>query len=82
MQLCKNMLTYRNCGGGSSAVGSFLGNNPGQSSMSNRCPVYLYDRYWQKGVVFDFVMNIERDICPFCKAYGRIHGKKSNEKRG
>jgi len=32
------------------------------------CPVCLHARYHQKGVVFDFVKNVEQDICPFCKA--------------
>ncbi|OHB56327.1 MAG: hypothetical protein A2Y07_00250 [Planctomycetes bacterium GWF2_50_10] len=46
------------------------------------CPVCLHARYHQKGVVFDFVKNIEQDICPFCKAYERVHGQKAHEKRG
>jgi len=46
------------------------------------CPVCLHARYHQKGMVFDFVKNVERDICPFCKAYERVHGKKAHEKRG
>jgi len=46
------------------------------------CPVCLHARYHQKGMVFEFVKNIEQDICPFCKAYERVHGKKAHEKRG
>ena len=46
------------------------------------CPVCLHARYHQKGMVFDFVKNIEQDICPFCKAYERVHGQKAHEKRG
>ncbi|AAR33592.1 hypothetical protein KIP69_01355 [Geobacter sulfurreducens] len=45
------------------------------------CPVCLHARYHQQGVVFEFVRNVERDICPFCKAYERVHGKKSHERR-
>jgi hypothetical protein len=30
----------------------------------------------------NFVKGIEADICPFCKAYERVHGKKAHEKRG
>jgi hypothetical protein len=45
------------------------------------CPVCLHARYHQKGMVFDFVKNIENDICPFCRAYERVHGKKAHEKR-
>lgn len=46
------------------------------------CPVCLHARHHQKRMVFDFVKNIEQDICPFCKAYKRVHGKKAHEKRG
>ena len=46
------------------------------------CPVCLHARYHQQGMVFDFVKNVEQDICPFCKAYEWVHGKKAHEKRG
>jgi hypothetical protein len=46
------------------------------------CPVCLHARHHQKGVVFNFVKSIETDICPFCKAYERVHGQKAHEKRG
>lgn len=46
------------------------------------CPVCLHARYHQKGLVYDFVTRIEEDICPFCRAYERVHGKKAHEKRG
>ncbi len=46
------------------------------------CPVCLHARYHQQGMVFDFVKNVEQDICPFCKAYERVHGQKAHEKRG
>jgi hypothetical protein len=32
-------------------------------------------------VIYEFVKNVEQDICPFCKAYERVHGKKAHEKR-
>lgn len=46
------------------------------------CPVCLHARHRQKGMVYAFVKNIEQDICPFCKAYERVHGIKAHEKRG
>lgn len=46
------------------------------------CPICLHARYHQKGVVYNFVKNIETDICPFCKAYERVHGTRAHEKRG
>ncbi len=46
------------------------------------CPVCLHARYHQKGMVYEFVKRIEGDICPFCTAYERVHGKKAHERRG
>lgn len=45
------------------------------------CPVCLHARYHQKGMVYDFVKKIEGNICPFCQAYERVHGKKAHEKK-
>lgn len=45
------------------------------------CPVCLHARYHQKGIVYDFVSKVEEDVCPFCKAYERVHGQKAHEKR-
>ncbi len=46
------------------------------------CPVCLHARYHQKGLVYNFVKGVEGDICPFCRAYERVHGKKAHERRG
>ncbi|HEY4745570.1 MAG TPA: hypothetical protein VIH45_12975 [Desulfuromonadaceae bacterium] len=45
------------------------------------CPVCLHARHHQQGMVFNFVKAIETNICPFCKAYERVHGQKAHEKR-
>lgn len=45
------------------------------------CPVCLHARHYQEGLVYEFVKGVEGDICPFCKAYERVHGKKAHEKR-
>lgn len=52
------------------------------AKICEHCPVCLHARYHQEGVVYNFVKGIETDICPFCKAYERVHGKKAHEKRG
>ena len=52
------------------------------AKVCEACPVCLHARYHQKGMVFNFVKNVEQDICPFCKAYERVHGKIAHEKRG
>ena len=43
------------------------------------CPVCKHARKEQKGVAFWFVQKIESDLCPFCKAYERVYGRKSHQ---
>ncbi|MEA5115955.1 MAG: hypothetical protein VB050_18215 [Geobacteraceae bacterium] len=43
------------------------------------CPVCLHARRHQQGMAYSFVNRIEGDICPFCRAYERVHGKKAHE---
>jgi uncharacterized protein CbrC (UPF0167 family) len=43
------------------------------------CPVCNRARKMQKGPFFWFVKTIESDICPFCKAYEKVYGKKAHE---
>jgi hypothetical protein len=28
------------------------------------------------------VKGIEQDICPFCRAYERVHGRKAHQQKG
>lgn len=46
------------------------------------CPVCRHARASQKGLAFRFVKGIEQEVCPFCKAYERVHGKKAHEPVG
>ena len=43
------------------------------------CPVCRRARDRQEGVAYWFVKNIENGVCPFCKAYERVYGKKAHE---
>lgn len=43
------------------------------------CPVCLHARHHGQGLVFSFVKSVETDICPFCRAYERVHGRKAHE---
>jgi uncharacterized protein CbrC (UPF0167 family) len=43
------------------------------------CPVCKHARKQQKGAAFWFVKKIEGNLCPFCKAYERVYGKKSHQ---
>lgn len=51
------------------------------AKVCEMCPVCLHARHHQKGMVFNFVKTVETSICPFCKAYERVHGKKAHEAR-
>jgi hypothetical protein len=43
------------------------------------CPVCKQARKKQNGLAYRFVKNVEDGVCPFCKAYERVYGKKSHE---
>ncbi len=43
------------------------------------CPVCRRARAEQKGFAFWFVKSIENGLCPFCKAYERVYGRKAHE---
>ena len=43
------------------------------------CPVCRRARHKQKGLAFGFVKKMEGGLCPFCRAYKRVHGRKSYE---
>lgn len=43
------------------------------------CPVCRRARARQEGLAFEFVKGIEEGLCPFCRAYERVHGKKAHE---
>ena len=43
------------------------------------CPVCSHARKTQKGLAFWFVRCIEGGVCPNCKAYERVYGRKAHE---
>jgi hypothetical protein len=43
------------------------------------CPVCRHARSNQKGLAYNFVKSVEINICPFCSAYEKVHGKKAHE---
>ena len=43
------------------------------------CPVCRRAREKQKGVAFWFVKVIEGSLCPYCKAYEKVYGRKAHE---
>jgi pyruvate formate-lyase activating enzyme-like uncharacterized protein len=43
------------------------------------CPMCKHARRKQGGLAFWFVRNIENRVCPFCRAYERVYGRKAHE---
>ncbi len=43
------------------------------------CLVCRRARKQQRGTTFWLVKKIESKICPFCRAYERVHGRKAHE---
>jgi hypothetical protein len=43
------------------------------------CPVCRRARDKQKGLAYWFVKRLEGGICPSCKAYERVYGRKAHE---
>jgi hypothetical protein len=43
------------------------------------CPVCRQARKKQSGAAYGLVKTIEGAVCPFCRAYERVYGRKSHE---
>ena len=43
------------------------------------CPVCRRARRKQKGLAFLFVRFLEGGMCPYCKAYEKVYGRKAHE---
>ena len=48
------------------------------AAVCTRCPVCRRARQNQRGAAHRFVEKAERAVCPFCKAYERVHGRKAS----
>lgn len=49
------------------------------AKMCLDCKVCSQARTKQKGLAYWFVKMIEGSICPYCKAYEKVYGKKAHE---
>jgi len=49
------------------------------AGICGSCPVCRSARGNQQGLANRFVQRIEENICPFCRAYERVHGRKAHE---
>jgi hypothetical protein len=45
------------------------------------CPVCRAARRRQAGAAFNLVRAVETRVCPFCRAYERVCGRKAHEPR-
>jgi len=43
------------------------------------CPLCRRAREKQKGLAFWFVKVFEGGLCPYCRAYEKVHGRKAHE---
>jgi len=43
------------------------------------CPVCRRARAKQRGVAFWIVKHVEGGLCPSCKAYEKVYGRKAHE---
>lgn len=43
------------------------------------CVVCSHARRKQRGILFWFVKRVEGSVCPYCRAYERVYGKKAHE---
>lgn len=48
------------------------------AQICRHCPVCRRARQRQRGVAFGLVKTVERRLCPFCRAYERIHGRPAH----
>jgi hypothetical protein len=44
-----------------------------------QCPVCNHARKKQRGIIFWFVKRVEGSLCPNCKAYEKVYGRKAHE---
>ncbi len=48
------------------------------AKVCEHCPVCVPARHAQSGVLYNFVKFAETRFCPFCRAYGRVHGRPAH----
>ncbi len=46
------------------------------------CPVCRRARRKQRGLAYSVVKFVESGICPYCRAYEKVYGRKAHEPDG
>ena len=49
------------------------------AQMCRDCKLCQHARAKQKGLAFWFVKRLESRICPACRAYKKVYGRKAHE---
>ncbi|HNU98494.1 MAG: hypothetical protein KA191_02085 [Verrucomicrobia bacterium] len=49
------------------------------ASVCRSCPVCRTARRRRTGLAYWLVNRVESSLCPFCRAYERVYGRKSHE---
>ena len=49
------------------------------ANICRDCPLCRHGRKRQAGAAFWLVKHIEGRVCPFCRAYERVYGRKAHE---
>ncbi len=49
------------------------------AKVCRSCLVCRRARRKQSGVAYWLVQHVEGAVCPFCRAYSRVYGRKSHE---
>jgi len=63
-------------------TGKLSGFDRAMAQVCVNCPVCCQARRNQEGLAFKFVKTIEGGLCPFCRAYERVYGRKAHESAG
>jgi hypothetical protein len=49
------------------------------ATICEGCPVCIHARKKQHGIAFQLVSSVEERVCPFCRSYEKVHGRKAHE---
>lgn len=49
------------------------------AAVCEKCPLCRTARRKQRGLAFWFVRKVEHRLCPACRAYERVHGRKAHQ---
>ncbi len=47
------------------------------AAVCANCPACRQARRKQRGAAYWLVRKVEHGVCPFCRAYEKVHGRKS-----